>query len=203
VSDGNTINWADLHKDSTTTLEGEFPIVIVEATPKKTNDGSKDMIAVKAKIEAGPYAGRPLWTNMTISPESPGAMRILFSQFAVLGLDAAFFAANPQAPVAQIAQALVGRRAVVEVGKRSWQGTEREEIKAWKPALGGPGGGASLGTLGGFNGGPSSSLGGPAAGASTPVSPAPMTAQPPVSSPAEATPATSSGSSAPAPELPF
>jgi hypothetical protein len=206
----NTIDWASLHQDSTTTLEGEFPVVIVEATATKTNDQSKDMIKWKAKVESGPYAGRPLWGNFTISPESPGAMRILFSHLAVLGLDGAFFAANQHAPVAVIAQALVGRKAVAEVGTRSWNGTEREEVKAWKPALGGPGGGTSLGVLGGLTGGGGSSLGGTPVAPSAGVSPAPKAAQSPVSGPsvsAATTPAvsevTSSEPSTPAPELPF
>lgn len=200
MSDEYTIDWASLHKDSTTTLEGEFPVVIVEATATKTNDQSKHMIKYKAKVESGPYAGRPLWGNFTISPESPGAMRILFSHWAVLGLDGAFFAANPQAPPAVIAEALKGRRAVVEVGTRTWQGTEREEIKAWKPALGGPGGGAVLGGLSGSVSGPGGALGLQSVAPSTPTSSAPVTASPVTAEPAGSAPATGGS---PAPKLPF
>lgn len=128
------LNWQSMHQDAMTTLEGEFPVVIVEARAAKTNDQSKDMVKFKAKIEAGHYVGRPLWGQFTISPESPGAMRMLFSHWAVLGLNAAFFAQNPTATVEFIAQSLVGRRAVAVVGTRTWQGTEREEIQQWKPA---------------------------------------------------------------------
>ena len=181
----NVLNWKTMHKDATTTLEGDFPVVIVEANATKTNDGSKDMIKWKAKVETGPYAGRPLWGNFTISPESPGAMRILFSHLAVLGLDEKFWNANPEAPVSAIAQAIVGRKAIAEVGVRQWNGADREEVKAWKPALGGPGGSAPLGVLGGFGGTPSSSSGIPGVPASTPSTPAtpPPAATPEVDSP--------------------
>lgn len=145
------IDWASLHKDATTTLTGDFPVVIVEATAQKTSNGDKDMIKYKAKVESGQYAGRPLWGNFTISPESPGAMRILFSHWAALGIDGAFFQANPQAPVAVIAQALVGRKAIVTIGTRQWNGADREEIQAWKP----PAIGQAAGVIGGLPGLPS------------------------------------------------
>lgn len=172
------LDWASLHKDATTTLEGDFPVVIVEAEAKKTSSGDKDMIKYKAKIESGPYAGRPVWGNFTISPESPGAMRILFAHWAVLGIDGAWFQANPQAPVQQIAQAIIGRKATVTLGVRQWNGQDREEVQAWKaPQFGG----------GGFNGlpgGPSGTLGLQSASPSTPSTP-PATA---VSGPAAGVP---------------
>lgn len=168
----NVLNWRNMHKDATTTLEGAFSVIIVEANATKTNDGTKDMIKWKAKVETGPYAGRPLWGNFTISPESPSAMRILFSHLAVLGLDEKFWNAHPEAPVSLIAQSIIGRKAVAEVGVRQWNGTDREEVKAWRPALGGPGGNVPLGVLGGFGGTPSSSSGIPGVPASIPSTPA-------------------------------
>lgn len=164
------LNWRDMHKDATTTLEGEFPVVIVEAAAAKSSN-DKDMIKWKAKIESGPYAGRPLWGNFTISPESPGAMRILFSHLAVFGLDGKFFDAHPNAPVHQIAETLIGRKAVAEVGIRQWNGQDREEVKNWKPVTG-PGGNQPLGVLGGFAGGSSGIPSGLAGASSTPSTPA-------------------------------
>lgn len=162
------LDWAALHKDATTTLTGDFAVVITEATAQKTSNGDKDMIKWKAKIETGPYAGRPLWGNFTISPESPGAMRILFAHLAALGVDGAFFQTYPKATVAQIAQALQGRKAIATVGVRPWNGQDREEVQGWKkPEIGGAGG-VSLGVLGGFGGGPSGIPGVPAVAASTP-----------------------------------
>jgi hypothetical protein len=142
-------NWLDMHKFATTTLEGEFPVVIVEATVAKTNDQSKDMIKCKVKIESGPFVDRPVNVNFTISPDSPVAMRILFGHWAVLGLDQKFFAANPNASLGMIAQSLIGRRATAKIGNRPWNGRDIEDIQEWKPALGGPGGsGVSAGPLG-------------------------------------------------------
>lgn len=143
------LDWASLHKDATTTLTGDFNVVIVEATAQKTSNGDKDMIKWKAKVETGPYAGRPLWGNFTISPESPGAMRILFAHWAALGIDGAYFQANPNAPVAQIAQALIGRKAVATIGVRQWQGSDREEVQGWKPPTIG---GQATGVVGGLPG---------------------------------------------------
>ena len=175
------IDWASLHKDATTTLEGDFNVVIVEATATRTSGGDKDMIKWKAKIESGPYAGRPLWGNFTISPESPGAMRMLFAHWAALGLDGSFFQGNPNASVAQIAQALQGRKAVATVGVRQWQGTDREEVKGWKP----PAIGGSVGGFSALSGGPGGTLGLQSSVPSAPVTP-PATA---ASGPAAGVPA--------------
>lgn len=200
----STIDWASLHKDATTTLEGDFPVVIVEAEAKKTASGDKDMIKYKAKIESGPYVGRPVWGNFTVSPESPGAMRILFAHWAVLGIDGTFFQANPQATVHQIAQAMIGRKATVTLGVRQWNGQDREEVQAWKaPQFGG--GFASL------PGGPGGTLGLQSAVPSTPATP-PATGGagvPPMrmnTVPAEGQVATEpavADNAAPPPELPF
>ena len=124
-------NWLDMHKHATTNLEGEFPVVIVEATVAKTTDQSKDMIKCKVKIESGPFVDRPINVNFSISPESPIAMRIMFAAWAILGLDQKFFAANPNASLEQIAQTLVGRRAIAVVGSRQWNGRDFDDIKEW------------------------------------------------------------------------
>jgi hypothetical protein len=147
-------NWGQMHQDATTVLTGEFPVVFVDAQIKKTNAGDKDMIKFVAKIESGSYVDRELQGNFTISPESHGAMRFFFTDMAKFGLDAAFFATNPT--LQQIADALVGRRAVAVVGSREWNGREMESVESWKPALGGPGG--SAGVLGGLPGLPAATL---------------------------------------------
>lgn len=171
------INWLDMHKHATTDLDGEHPIVIVETSVTKTNDQSKDMIKFKAKIESGPFVDRPITGNFTISPDSPVAMRILFANWAVLGLDAKFFAANPNASLDQIAQMLVGRRAIGVLSVRTWEGRKFDEIKDWKPALSGPGSTLPLGSSvggplsGGLAGAGSSPLASPASASSVPSAP--------------------------------
>lgn len=179
-------SWGDLHKDAMTTITGDFPVIIVEASAVKSQN-DKDMIKYKAKIETGPYAGRALSGNFVVSPESSGAMRMFFLHMAVLGLDEGFWAANPTAPMEHVAKMIEGRRAIATVGTRQWQGQDREEIQAWKKPTG-PGGSAPVGVLGGFGGGltatPATQLGGlvspstPATAASTPAeTPAPTTEQ--------------------------
>lgn len=180
------INWLDMHKHATTALDGEFPVVIVEANVAKTLDQSKDMIKCKVKIESGPFVDRPINVNFTISPDSPVAMRILFSHWAILGLDAKFFAAHPNATLQQIAEALVGRRATAVVAERDWNGRKFEDIKEWKPPLGGPGASLPLG----------SSVGGPLAGGLAGAGSSPLT------SPASTAPTSSPASSSPAAAVP-
>lgn len=165
-------NWADLHRYATTALEGEHPLVIVEATAGKTADQSKEQIKWKAKIESGPFVDRPISGNFTLSTDNPTAMRFFFQHLAILGIDGAFFAANPNAPMQMIADSLVGRRAIGVLGTRQWNGRDFDEVKEWKPALGGPGGSAvSAGPLGLAAATPAATpLGGSPAG-SSPASP--------------------------------
>lgn len=175
------IDWASLHKDATTTLEGEFPVQVTEAVATKSST-DKPMIKVKMRVESGTFAGRTLFGQFTISAENSNAMRIFFGQMAMFGLDSAFFAANPHAPLEVIAQSLVNRRAVAVVEGREWNGTLRENIKEFKRALAGPGGGLAT------------SLGGPSSG---------LPAGGPVSTSAPTTPAQSTAPSTPAPDDPF
>lgn len=163
--DDSTYNWSEMQQEASVVLEGEFPLVVIKAEAVKSANG-KDMIKAQFKIESGTYAGRKLFSNFVISPESSGAMRMFFSQLAVFGLDAQFFASIAGQPPAAIASALDGRKAIGIVGKNVYQGTEREEIKGYKPALGGHGGGsfvAGLGTSIGAGVASSSPLGQPSA----------------------------------------
>jgi hypothetical protein len=142
------INWADLHRDATTILEGDFPVVVSESVATKSSN-DKPMIKVKLRVESGPKAGQTLFSQFVLSAENPNAMRIFFGQMSIFGLDSAFFARNASASLEVIAQALVGRRAIAVVEAREWNGTQRENIKEYKKALGGPGVGAGT-TLGGL-----------------------------------------------------
>lgn len=141
-------NWGQMQHDSTVVLEGEFTVTIIKAEAVFSSTG-KDMIKCTAKIEDGQFAGRSLYTQFTISPESPGAMRMFFTYMNVFGLDNAFFNSIAGQGPGVIASALEGRRAVAVVVKDTWQGVEREKISGWKPALGGHGGGTFVAGLGG------------------------------------------------------
>lgn len=150
--DDTTYNWSEMQKEATVVLEGEFSITVVKSDAVKSQNG-KDMIKAQFKIDSGTYAGRKLFSNFVISPESPSAMRMFFNQLAVFGLDAAFFASIAGQPPAAIASALDGRKAIAILKKGQWNGQDREEIIGYKPALGGHGGGTFVPGLGGSIGG--------------------------------------------------
>lgn len=189
--DDSTYNWAEMQQEATVILVGEFPVTVVKSEAVKTQNG-KDMIKAQFKIDAGTYAGRKLFSNFVISPESPGAMRMFFSQLAVFGLDAAFFASIAGQPPSVIAAALDGRKAIAIVDKGVWQGAEREEIKGYKPALGGHGGGTFVAGLGGSIGGAVSANGpfnqpSPSSFSSAPIGQTVIPSDPPAAQVADST----------------
>lgn len=142
----NEINWAELRKsaeDGTRPLTaGDYTFVIEEATAKKASTGA-DMIVAKMRITSGPHAGRRLFNNFVLSPENPWALTMFFNRMAALGLDGNYFASNPR--MEKVAQDLVGRGAVAEVGIRTWQGQERNEVTNIKTGAGPLGAGPGIG----------------------------------------------------------
>ncbi len=86
---------------------GDYDFVISKSEARKTAKG-KDMFVIQAKVIDGPNKGRLVFNNFVISPESPVALRIFFSQMKVLGLTREnLFNTNPTPD--QIAQALYGK----------------------------------------------------------------------------------------------
>lgn len=127
------IDWATMHKDAHTVLEGDFGIVVSEAKPGESSN-KKPMIKCVLVIESGPYTGRKIYHNFTVSPESQIAMQMFFRALKVLGVGESFFAQNPTTE--GIAQAIIGKRAMVTLEPREWQGQARENVKSWKDATG-------------------------------------------------------------------
>lgn len=153
-----TVDWKKLRDDATTILEGDFAIVITDVKVGESQT-KKAMLKCVLTVESGPYAGRKVYHNFTISPESQPAMGMFFRALTTLGLGDAFFAQNPS--MESIAQALMGKRANVTIEKREWQGQERENIKSWSEPTGT---GAPVMSLPTTASGPSSSLSGMTAG---------------------------------------
>lgn len=125
------IDWKALQKEATDAVlpDGEYNVMVVEAEMTRTaND--KPMIKTKFRVIDGPKKDRPVWTNFTISAESPIALRIFFQQMAALGLSADYFAAGP-APD-QVARDLVNRMATVTLGAREFQGAMRNQVESLK-----------------------------------------------------------------------
>jgi len=149
------IDWASLRKtaeDGTRPLDdGDYGFVIDSASATFASTGS-EMIKATLRVTTGPQAGRKLWTNFVVSPDSAWALKIFFSNMAALGLNDAYFAGKPS--MEKIAADLVGRGGVATVGTREFQGSERNEVKNIKNGVGGTsilgigGGGPSVPSMG-------------------------------------------------------
>ena len=132
------VSWADLMNNAKGQLEpvpdGEYDAKVVDAEDTTSTTG-KLMFKVKFEITSGPHSPRKVPTQLVVSDDNPMALAIFFRNMNSLGLNEAFFTQNP-AP-AQIASALQNRTCRINIGRRTWQGVERNEVKAILPPLGG------------------------------------------------------------------
>lgn len=112
---------------------GSYDVKIIASELKKSS-GQKDGFNITAEVEGGAFAGKKIYNTFWVSPDSPGAMGIFFRQFATLGLDAAYFRAEPS--LEQINKDLVGRRFYATVVEAEYQGTPKNELKKVDPARG-------------------------------------------------------------------
>ena len=126
-------SFKQLSKDANTILTGDHEVVIVKTEATKSQNG-KQMIKCDLKITSGPFAGRVIKHNFTLSPENTQAMKFFFQHMAALGLDEAYFDADPSMP--QVAGDLLGRQAIATLEPNEWQGVTREQVKSWKPSGG-------------------------------------------------------------------
>lgn len=111
---------------------GTYDVVVVEGEAKTTSAG-KDMIVVKFQIQGGPHGGRKVSNNFVISPENANALGFFFRHMRAMGLDSAYFAQNPTPQ--RVAADLVGKTCRIEVGTRTWNGEEREDVKKIMPSV--------------------------------------------------------------------
>ena len=139
------VNWGDLMAAADNSVgafaplpNGTYQARVEEASDTTTQTG-KTMFKVTFVITEGEFANRKVWSNLTVSPESPKALGIFFSQMAALGLDQAYFATGPTP--AAIAQRLLGSPTTLTLSQREWSGTIRNEVKGIRPAKPGTGGG--------------------------------------------------------------
>jgi len=112
---------------------GDYDVLITSAEAK-TSSTNKLMIAVRMQIINGPHAGRPVWNNFTLDPETPGAAAFFFRCMKVFGLDETFFRANPS--VEFVTQALKGCGARVTIGHRTHLGEPMLNIERFEPLPG-------------------------------------------------------------------
>jgi hypothetical protein len=178
----DTINWKDLRKqadDATKPVPADWYEVIVDKAEAKQAQTGSQMIAAQFKIETGPHAGRTVFTNFVFTPDKAFALNIFFRNMEALGVDGSFFAQlqeagfGVEAAMAKIAETIAGRRARIEVGMRTWNGQERNEVKNMAAPTTGPGG-----TPGGGQA-PAVLSGGPAGGPPVPPASAGLPPVPP------------------------
>lgn len=124
----SAIDWKTLRKDATTVLEGDFLAVIERASAGQSQNGNP-MVKALVKITAGPYAGRTIPANFTLTDKSMG---LFFQNMTQLGLDEAFFDSISGQGMEPVAAALTGLSVEIKVDKRQWNGQDRENISAWK-----------------------------------------------------------------------
>lgn len=133
------LDWSALAKEAATAgvlPAGDYNVIVATAEATQSSNG-KPMIKTKLRVADGPHKDKPVWNQFVVSAENAIALRIFFQHMAALGLDSSFFAKNPSMDV--VAQNLVNRACVVELGVRTWQGADRNEVKAVKPPqAGGP-----------------------------------------------------------------
>lgn len=136
----STINWADLVKQAgdaggSTSYEplpdGDYELKVIQAEATMTKTG-KVMFKVTNEVQGGPYAKRRVWDQLVVTDDNPKAMNMFFMKASAMGLGRTFWDANPSN--AQVEQALNGRTFRATLGKRSYNGTESNEIKRYFPA---------------------------------------------------------------------
>lgn len=135
-------SWNDLKQAAddagfSAVAAGTYDVNVKKAEAKKTGTG-KDKINVHFGITTGPLAGKTIYNDFIISPENGVALNIFFRHMKALGCGPEFFATLPDgdAGMQQLAAALVGKSAQVEVGIRTWNEEDRNDIKNIKPLAG-------------------------------------------------------------------
>jgi len=137
------INWNTFIEQAEAAVEslGEFTPVpagtydakVFKGEAKKTKNG-KDMIVLTYVIEGGPHAGRRIWHNLVVSPESPKAMAILIRQLTSLGARPVLEA---NGSFEQIAGACQDALVTINVEVGEYQGKPKNEVKGVSARKGG------------------------------------------------------------------
>jgi hypothetical protein len=112
--------------------EGPYNVVVQEADKQVASTG-KDMIKVRVQVTDGPYANRVLFNYIVFSQDNPKAMRMTLERLAAFGVTRETIAAS-RPSISQIADMLVGRKAIARVGiQKNGDYAGRNEIKGFKP----------------------------------------------------------------------
>lgn len=138
-----TVNFAKALQDAKSASFEALPIgsyeVEVESSTATRSSTDKPMLKVTMRVLDGPYARRPVINNFVMSLENPTALAIFFRHMKCFGLDENFFTQlGAVGSLEPVAQALVGRRAKLQLGHRQWQGETRNEVVGISPYTGAP-----------------------------------------------------------------
>jgi hypothetical protein len=140
----STTNWLDLldeakqnggPQDFGPIPPGEYRFKVLEATTGQTNNG-KTKYTVKVQVQDGPHAGRLVWDDLIVSPESAGAMGFFFRKMQVLGLGKEFFQASPSDD--QITAGLKDREFLGKVKIDNFGGKDRNKMDGYKSLAAAP-----------------------------------------------------------------
>ena len=133
------VNWKDLQKAAGDAGFDPLPVgfydVIVDTAEATQSGSGKDMIKTTFRVEGGPFDGKKVFNQFVISPENANALAFFFRHMAAMGLNDAFFAAEPRTE--QVASALIGRRARIKVSIRQWNEQDRNNVDQVLPPQGG------------------------------------------------------------------
>ncbi len=152
---------------------GDYHFKVLSAETRQTANG-KTKYTIKAQVQNGPHAGRLVWDDLIVSPESAGAMGFFFRKMKAIGLGPEFFQTSPTDD--QITTALTDREFLGKVIVDNFGGKDRNKIDQYKAFAAGAGAGFIPPA--------------PQAAAPAPAPAAPQQApQPPQAAPAPAAPA--------------
>lgn len=138
------ISWDELLEeagdDAATMFEpipaGDYDVEVVEAPHRKTKGSpAKDSWNVQFKIIGGAYNNRRVFDQLTISPESKGALRYFFGNMGALGLTQDFWKSKPTNE--QVSSALKGRTTRIKVKHETYQGEIKERVEKYLRPAGG------------------------------------------------------------------
>lgn len=147
-----SMNWDELANRAEAAGVGGDPVpantyhVRVASCEAKTSTTNKPMLKLKGKIVGGPYDGKTVWNNMTLSTENDVAVSIFLRQLAAYGLDKTYLSTQPS--FEQIAVALQNREALWKVSVGSYQNRPKNNVDDTSPLAGAaPGPAAAPGGL--------------------------------------------------------
>lgn len=134
------IEWGALFNDAKSASfdalpPGEYDVYVASAEATVSNNTGKHMVKTKLQVESGPHAGRVIWNNHVLSPESPQAMGFWFREMKAWGFEPEWFTTESPS-MERLATELTGRRARVKTEVRTWNNQEQTDVKQIKPAQG-------------------------------------------------------------------